>query len=508
MVSRWSVCLAVGLLVGIVHECGARDVFLTIGGGGGPTNNQISLERNVLLCQRYLAESFDENIEHVIFFADGEGDLRDLQFIDEGPIPQVNERLAQVFGQTGNLRHRYRSNEVPGIRGPATRSNLDGWFQNEATKLIEGDRLFVYVTAHGGKGERDTPENTKLYLWGRESIDVRQFHQWLTAVDPQVPVVVVMVQCYSGGFADMLYADMEKPIPVDRPWCGFYATVPDRVAAGCTADTKEEDYHEYSTYFFEALRGETRTGAPVTQPDFDGDGLISLEEAHSYVLINSKTIDISIRTSDQYLRKLEFEVAEGETSLDRDSDIETLRQFATPADLAVLDGLITELGIDPQEPSRGAEALADRMKDEKRDHDRDRRQAGQESTNAANGIKGLVTHRWPELSNPWSPYTQQLIVEQSDAIVQAIEGHPGFAKLVEQATAASTLGEESMSCERRWVKCQRLIRLLETLALRGNLEQFGDLDARETYQRLLSLEQVVYSRQPAGDAFPVSSNVR
>lgn len=504
MASRVAFAWLLSLLVAMVQPVSARDVFLTIGGGGGPTNNQISLERNVLLCQRYLEESFDDSIEHVIFFADGEGELRDLQFIDESPLPAINERLAQVFGQTGNLRHRYRSSSVPGVRGPATRANLDAWFQNEATQLVSGDRLFVYVTAHGGKGERATPENTKLYLWGGENIDVRQFHTWLTAVDPQVPVVVVMVQCYSGGFADMLYADMEKPIPVERPWCGFYATVPDRVAAGCTPDTKEEDYHEYSTYFFEALRGQTRTGQPVTRPDYNEDGQISLEEAHCYVLANSKTIDISIRTSDQYLRKLEFEVPEGSERLDRNSPIESLVAHATVGDIAVLNGLLETLGIDPNEPAKGAEALADRMKDEKRRFDRERRDVGQEAGNLVNPIKGLLTNRWPEMLNPWSPFAQQLIAEEGNEMVASIEGHPNFGRMAELNQKQRELGEQAMECERRWVKCERVLRLLDTLAMRANLQAFGQLEEQETYARLLGMEQVVYAVPRADAAAPVS----
>ena len=57
--------------------------------------------------------------------------------------------------------------------------------------------------------------------------------------------------------------------------CGFFATVHDRKAAGCTADIDEANYQEYSTYFFAALRGKTRTGTPITPPDYDGDGRVS-----------------------------------------------------------------------------------------------------------------------------------------------------------------------------------------------------------------------------------------
>src|SRR5207247_1966972 len=84
--------------------------------------------------------------------------------------------------------------------------------------------------------------------------------------------------------------------------CGFFATTHDRMAAGCTADVMEESYQDYSTYFFAALDGKTRTGERVTGCDYDGDGVVSWEEAHAYALLTSDTVDISMMTSDNFLR--------------------------------------------------------------------------------------------------------------------------------------------------------------------------------------------------------------
>lgn len=491
---RLAIAAACLVPISAADPADAKDTFLIIGGGGGPTGNQISLEKNVSLFGNYLDETFGDGAERVCFFADGDDSFRDLQFIDDSEFPAVNERLASIFGQAGNLRYRYRSSEVSGVRGAATRENVQGWFETEGRALSAGDRLFVYVTAHGSKGDRRSPTNTKLNLWNNQSVDVREFHRWLTAVDPQVPVVVVMVQCYSGGFADMIYAESEeKPLPIDRPWCGFYATVPDRPAAGCTPDTREEDYHEYSTYFFEALRGRSRTGEAVERPDFDGDGQTSLAEAHAYVLLESKTIDISITTSDQYLRKLEFELPDGDERHGQSTPIDELRAQATAAQLAVLDGLIERLGVDAADPWHGAEVLADRMKDEKKEFDGRRQKLQQELSGIANRMKQQVLHHWPELANPWSPFAQRLIVDEGEAICGMIESHESIARYDELRAEQAQVGEEATERDRRWVKCQRLIRLLETLALQCDLASFGSLDEKETFARLEGLEQVVYA---------------
>ena len=113
-----------------------------------------------------------------------------------------------------------------------------------------------------------------------------------------------MVQCYSGGFANVIFkeGDPKKGL-ADQTRAGFFATVHDRVVAGCTPDIREEDYREYSTRFWEALCGESRIGNKIQKPDYNLDGFTSLLEAHTYVILNSETIDLPIKTSDILLRK-------------------------------------------------------------------------------------------------------------------------------------------------------------------------------------------------------------
>src|SRR5690606_7292345 len=79
--------------------------------------------------------------------------------------------------------------------------------------------------------------------------------------------------------------------------------VHDRPAAGCTSEAREASYQEYSTFFWAALGGKTRTGESIERPDYDGDGCTSLAEAHAYTVIESDTLDIPNCTSDQLLRR-------------------------------------------------------------------------------------------------------------------------------------------------------------------------------------------------------------
>ncbi|MEC8345189.1 MAG: hypothetical protein VXZ63_08585 [Planctomycetota bacterium] len=466
----------------------SRDVFLTIGGGYSPTGNQISLEKNVQLFSSYLVESYAQPPEHYIFFSDGDGQMRDLQYIPTD-FPRVNEVLAQINNRTSGLKYRYRNHEVPNVRGGANKSQIQNWFQKEGSGLAVGDRLIVYVTAHGGKSnDKEKPENSRLHLWNGQSIDVNEFRGWLELIDPEVPIIVVMVQCYSGGFANMIL-DPEKSgkASLERPWCGFYATIPTRVAAGCTPDTREENYHEYTTYMMEALRGKTRLGQTVERPDFNGDGAVSLDEAHSFALIQSRTIDISMKTSDQYLRKIEISLPE-EGALDKDSDIDMLVEAASVNQSQIINALSEQLELQEAQRATAATKLAERLSSEKKEAEQKRRQLIKDLQQNARSIRSGITFRWPELNNSWNPECHRLLEEQGDRILRTIEGHPRFGKFMELRQRMTEIAEEAMDADRKWVKCQRLIRTLDSVARASNLRKYGSTEEVDRYEALVRLE--------------------
>ena len=162
----------------------------------------------------------------------------------------------------------------------------------------------IYFTGHGGKGDKKEPFNTTAHLWNNQKVKVSDLAKKLDLLPMSQSVILIMVQCYSGGFANFIFKDGNPKKELhQQPRAGFFATTHDRVAAGCTPDIREANYQEYSTKFWEALCGESRVGNQITKPDFNGDGRTSLSEAHAYVIINSKTIDIPIKTSDIFLRK-------------------------------------------------------------------------------------------------------------------------------------------------------------------------------------------------------------
>src|SRR6185436_110489 len=104
MQKRLSLLLGFLLSLHSISLIRASDHFLTIGGGESPTNNQVSLEKNILYLQRFLSESGLGSMANDIYFANGKETGRDIQFVDPTtPPPKVNQLLAQIFDKEDDL---------------------------------------------------------------------------------------------------------------------------------------------------------------------------------------------------------------------------------------------------------------------------------------------------------------------------------------------------------------------------------------------------------------------
>src|SRR5947208_3369547 len=84
-------------LVGFASGASAADHFLTIGGGDGPSHNQVSLEKNVLYFQHVLSDFGVAPAAHDIFFSCGPEGRRAVQY-RAASVPKVNMLLADVLG--------------------------------------------------------------------------------------------------------------------------------------------------------------------------------------------------------------------------------------------------------------------------------------------------------------------------------------------------------------------------------------------------------------------------
>jgi thiol-disulfide isomerase/thioredoxin len=189
----------------------------------------------------------------------------------------------------------FESSVVPGtVLAPATRADITRWFDTAGRKLRRGDTLLVYVTDHGSRNA-DDPTNNAITLWGSgERLPVRDLAAMLHMLDPGVRVVVLMSQCYSGGFAELPSARSSGALP-DGSTCGYFSSTPDRPAYGCYAENRGRDNVGHSFHFIEALAESGQFAA-----------------AHTDVLVDDDTPDVPLRTSDVFLDDLLLRAAQKE----------------------------------------------------------------------------------------------------------------------------------------------------------------------------------------------------
>jgi hypothetical protein len=502
----------------------ATDYFLTLGGGYNRSGNQASLEANVVFFQQVLADRHHGARRHEIFFADGDDPAADLQVVAEKPAKSdtpATDLLASLHRRRGQIHVTYRNHRVGEIAGPLdpglVRASLDA-----LSKTLKGqDRLIVYVTAHGSEGPENDPFNTTIDCWNERKIRAREFTEWLDKLPAEVPVVMVMAQCYCGGFGHTIFQGLDKSKGLaPRLRAGFLAQQHDLPAAGCRPDIEHDE--EFSSYFWGALAGRSRNGVPIEGRDIDGNGVVSFAEAYAYAVTAGETIDIPLCTSEVLLRTFSRLTAEkgkvpagdSRANPDRKDDPEqkddpgttrgddgdkkeaalatmtgTLQSFvdrARPVYGRIVTSLAKTLEFSLQDDVSSVTKAADEFR-------RDRRFAGRgRGRRGGQGRRDLlreVAEKWPELADErhWeeSPLLKPDNQEKLQAELKQLPGWKPFEDRLKQREAAS---DESEKRELRGVKFRRLINALETIVLEINLPQVASPEIVKQYQELIALE--------------------
>lgn len=456
----------------------ARDFFLTIGGGYSPSGNQASIESNVLYSQRVLKSSAPNSVNHV-YFSDGDNKGRDVEILDRNAVPKPNRLMAEFFGSTTNLGLSYRNHRVANVRGATKPETIRTWFDQVGSTMHQNDRLFVYVTAHGsGSRDRNNSHETTIAMWNNTALKMTEFVKLLDQLPDGVEVVCVMVQCHAGGFARLIFngGDPDAGLSPQKR-IGFFATVHDRQAAGCTPEVDEESYVEYSTYFWAALSGTDRLGNQIELPDYDNDGKVSLEEAHAYVILKANTIDLPLKSSGEFLTKW-GKYGKGESDLlQDDAAYSEILKVASPVQKAILEGLSLQLDL------KGENRVMDAYEQSRSRRSRGRRGSSQPEAQLKAKIASTLKRRWPELSNLMNPGVIELITTRQTEFLDAIEKHPNYAEY-------RRLSEKEINSEeKRKVKFERFLRTVDNVIFAENLRRENKTDLVRQYEAIVAAEQ-------------------
>lgn len=279
-----------------------RAVLLS--GGGAPQDNALAHSRNIVFASGALQRLGVAREAQRLLVADGDDPAPDENVNVVDPQERSRRMTAALWltetDRADGLLSLLRDHLLLGA-APATLASVQTALTEEASQRAP---LLLYSTDHGAPGPRNTAD-TQLVLWRTGNLGVRQLTGLLERFPPARRVVLVMSQCYSGGFARVVRSGARARGPLaEHDRCGFFAAPEDRESAGCTSFPDESEYDDYTTRFFAALGGQTRVGQPVplADADADGDGVVQYDEAHLYALARDGSTDVPVCTSEQLLR--------------------------------------------------------------------------------------------------------------------------------------------------------------------------------------------------------------
>jgi len=457
---------------------------LIIGGGPDLHNNQVAIESNV----RYVGRLLPQNTPRITLFADGNANNATVLYDESAELPPGEKIFGLLMqgssfgdGSTG----KYRKPKLGAhLDGASKKSEIDKAFGQLAASAEDSNRLvMLYFTGHGSRGS--DLENNQYDLWGgRDGLTVRELSKEIARLPEETPVSIVMVQCFSGAFGNLLF-DNGDPAgePLKRDIAGFYATVKERVAAGCTSAVNEEDYHDFTTYFFAALTGRDRVGRRVTGADYNGDGRVGMDEAFCYTLINDDSIDVPVCTSDVFLRRY---VTLKDAELFQ-TPYSSVLAWATPAQRAALDGLSSTLN------KQGEDRLTtsyEKMQREMNGTPAWRaafREANRRFDTLRQEGKRTLLSRWPDLRRPGTDDYNQA---HKDAVAQlAREQEAGKWKDLQEANdAVDRADQEGEAQEIAASRNLRYVRLGKSVIIAHWLKEHGSPELKARYARLITSE--------------------
>jgi hypothetical protein len=467
----------------------ARDHVWIVGGGYEPQNSQAQIEQNVIWARQVLAAAPGAR-KLTVFFTDGNAPGRDVKVWE--PRPETTaawQPFARVFAGHELNGEYYRNHRVAGVASGTEAGALRERLAREFGALTSADRALFIFNGHGGYDRKNTARNT-IQLWNNTSLNARDMEALFSKIDPAVPARFVFTQCYAGGFARLARAGAGRAgalSPANR--CGFMAEAEDRPAEGCSAGVNANDYRDYTTYFFAALSGRTRQGRALpVNPDRDGDGRVSLYEAHLYALRVAESADLPRSTSEDFLehwrpgvlgwaRRLAHEPAPLDDRANPYTSLaeEVARELALPAAA--------------NERRRLIEQRMQAYQDEDTRQDEEYARLEREVVALQRAIQHDVALRWPEVMAPHTAAYHEFLNRDRDAAQKFIVRHVDYPTLVKKQTRLMVLTDESLDTSRKLTRLEMVERLEMLARQRGRFAVMASDTDKAAYDRLRACEE-------------------
>lgn len=440
--------------------------WLAIGGGADPVSNQVSIEQNLALAADVLGP------QGVLMYAGGLG-ASPVHELGEVPARDLHRRLGALFAPRDGRRARYRPTRLK-PHAAATAEDASAMLRRLVRRSDEPPLLLV-VIAHGEPGK--TARDNRVPLWGGGALEVGAMAEQLDAIASPRPLRAVVTTCFSGGFGEMIFSGADAASEVtEHERCGLFAATWDTEASGCDPNPDRRAQESYGLHFFRALDGKDRDGAelPLAELDLDGDGEVSLLEAHTRVRVASRAFSVPTTTSERWLAHAAPKMGpEG------------------PIDLPEEDAVIAVLGEDLRVPDevtgrrRYGEGLAASQR-----LDDDLQELEGETDDAFQTLRIAMLERWPVLDDPYHPDYPRVIARGGQAIERFLDQSPEARRYFAAVDAETPKRNELDELDVELALLERLVRAHAIRAAARRLSRKGG-PALATYERLLACERWV-----------------
>lgn len=452
---------------------------LFVGGGPDTDDNGAEIESHL----RYAAQLLPRDANCFVHFTDGKARAKTVSFTDSSKL-SLGRRALHVLLPNDDFGPETET------RAPKLGVKVHGAAQHDPIrrslgKLVDDTAktpapVLVYFAGHGSHNSRNE-ENNYFNLWDDQSLYVSNLAAELVRLPASAPIVLVMVQCYSGAFANVIFRHGDPGNDLsEHDLVGFFAASKDRMAAGCGAEIHEPDYQDFSSYFFGALCGRSRIGQPVTGADYDGDGTVSLHEAFCFALIHDGSSDTPTCTSDAFLRRF-ASIPEAELYA---TPFAKLHAAATPAQRAVLEALSTALQLSGEDRLRAAN---DRLTFRDPIARSNVRQRAFETGDRLNELRqeclGSLFARWPALRWDESPDYEA----GAEAAERELNADPARCRQILEASVAFAQANAAMENEEAFLL--RFTGLGASVARAAHLRASGTEPIQARFDKLCAAER-------------------
>lgn len=474
--------IAVATIFGVVASAAVpAGKAIVIGGGPSLGESQGQIEQNVLWLERLLpALGYDVDL----YFGVGNQPGDDVVFAsrDAAALADPYYALDLVFGEPGAMPMQYKRHQLTEVLGSTRKDELVPALERTLRETAPGSSLLLVFNGHGGEGGSSDEDNT-MDLWGPSELTVAELDRILDSAPADATIRFVMPQCFSGGFANLMYRPPGTRRLATQNRCGFLSQEARRSAEGCQLGVEDVEYRDYTTYFFAALGGRARNGeALASDPDIDRDGRVSFREAHWYTLRTALSYDLSRSTSEVFLEDWEpWALRRQELPLPSQSVYLGLAR-----DIAQRHGWTLE--------RQALAATQEKLAAEEQQKEQAKDRIGDDIEDAQAPLRKSLRARWPFLERDYDDIDWEEHEAAVIDIARYLRQQPGFTAL--QATTGAYRRAEAAELEAARLKTQveKVQRMLALARLEALFEAHADSGERAQYQRLVDCEAAVPPR--------------